>query len=65
MSSEKNWHRLCAMDELAGGGLKRFEVAGIVVLATRVNDTTRVIPPFWHLQRSDADLLKASLAVES
>ncbi len=46
MASEKNWQRLCAMNELAGGGLKRFEVAGIVVLATRVNDTTRVIPPF-------------------
>ena len=46
MASEKNWQRLCAIDELAGGGLKRFEVAGIVVLATRVNDTARVIPPF-------------------
>ena len=48
MSDSKNpdWSRVCAVADLPDQGLAKFEVAGLTVLATRVEDDVRVIPPF-------------------
>ena len=48
MSDSKNpdWSRVCAVADLPDPGLAKFEVAGLTVLATRVEDDVRVIPPF-------------------
>ncbi len=48
MSDSKNpdWSRVCAVADLPDQGLSKFEVAGLTVLAARVEDDVRVIPPF-------------------
>ena len=48
MSDSKNpdWSRVCAVADLPDQGLAKFEVAGLTVLAARVEDDVRVIPPF-------------------
>jgi toluene monooxygenase system ferredoxin subunit len=37
---------VCAVADLPDQGLSKFEVAGLTVLAARVEDDVRVIPPF-------------------
>jgi len=48
MSDLKNpdWSCVCAVADLPDQGLSKFEVAGLTVLAARVEDDVRVIPPF-------------------
>jgi toluene monooxygenase system ferredoxin subunit len=48
MSDSKNpdWSCVCAVSDLPDQGLSKFEVAGLTVLAARVEDDVRVIPPF-------------------
>ena len=48
MSDSKNpdWSCVCAVADLPDQGLSKFEVAGLTVLAARVEDDVRVIPPF-------------------
>ena len=48
MSDSKNpdWSCVFAVADLPDQGLSKFEVAGLTVLAARVEDDVRVIPPF-------------------
>ena len=48
MSDSKNpdWSCVCTLADLPDQGLAQFEVAGLTVLAARVEDDVRVIPPF-------------------
>ena len=45
-SENPDWACVCAVADFPDQGLAKFEVAGLTVLATRVEDDVRVIPPF-------------------
>ena len=45
-SENQDWSCVCGVADLPDQGLAKFEVAGLTVLAARVEDGVRVIPPF-------------------
>lgn len=44
-SSEQNWSRVCARDEVAPQSMKRFDVGGVALMVANLGDCLRAFPP--------------------